>query len=309
MQRILLGAIALSLVQACSYDEGLIIENLKGTVKVPKAAGTRTFIDANGVSTEVTDVKLLGPVILGLYPGISEANTVQNYPYPEVGPLYDAPNPALAYPYGGTTVGDFRFSCLQALECRLVSDRFVDFDEIIDWFNDTVGIAVVDASGQAVLDGEYLRQTCYDLLEVTSDREVRLTAEDRNDDDKIDAADLDFVLEGEYFVADFEILQQEFFWDQNQENCEPGVDCKGFSLWGFLDSPGPSYNFDSCNQGSGSGGFNVNDYATDYQGGAWYRNLLNLPSQRISAGDWVAEGYQWDDVYDQPELFIDFEVQ
>jgi hypothetical protein len=54
----------------------------------------------------------------------------------------------------------------------------------------------------------------------------------------------------------------------------------------------------------------VRDYNVEFDSGVAYRDVLNQPSKYLSIGDWVAsEGYQWDDPYEQPELFIDFEVQ
>jgi hypothetical protein len=311
MNRILVLASAL-LASACTYDEGLIIENMKGTVRLPAAVGTRTVVDANGQQVELVDPRFIGPVYLGLYSGVAPVNTVQDYPHPEVGPQYDAPNPAQAYPYGGTSIGDFRYPCLEALVCRVVSDRFTNFDDLVSFFNETIDTPLVDAAGQPVNSGEYLQQTCFDQLEVSTDREVRITAEDRNDDGQINEMDLDFQLDdsGEFFVGDFELLQQEFFWDQDQEDCTPGQDCKGFTLWGFVDSPNAAFSYSTCDTSVNANAFDVNEYSADFQGGAAFRDILNTPSKRITEGDWVAsEGYQWDNVYEQPELVIDFEVQ
>ncbi len=302
----------LAMTSACRYDEGLIIENLKGTVKIPVAAGTATLARADGETVELVDAKLIGPVYLGLYSGVDPANVQQRYPYPKRGPQFEGGQPGDTYPYGGTTVGDFRFPCFETLVCRVVSGRYVDFDDVVDWWNNALGAPITDAAGQVVPSGDYMRQTCYDLLDAATDEEVRLTAADENDDGQINAMDLDFVLDetGNFFVADFEMLQQEFFWDQNQENCEPGTDCRGFSLWGFMDAPSPAdFTFDTC-EISESNSLPVRDYDVEFNSGAANRDVLNQPSDYIIRGDWVAsEGIEWNDVYEQPELFIDFEVQ
>jgi len=319
----LLAVVALVGSTGCRYDEGLVVENLTGTVKIPVAAGTQTVVRADGSTEELTDSKLIGPVFLGLYSGVDPINVQEAYPYPTRGPQFRGDEPGDTYPYGGTTVGDFRFPCFEDLVCKTVSNRFLDFDDLVDWFNNALGDSITDAAGQPVETGDYMRQTCYDLLDAANDEEVRLTATDRNDDGAVNELDLDFVLDdsGEFFVADFEILQQEHFYDQSAENCEPGIDCPGYTLWGFMDTPnyaaaddsgvageGVASYFSTCDP-SAQNSLDIREYNVEFQGGAFFRDILNQPSKRIDGGDWVAsEGYRWDNVYEQPELLIDFEV-
>src|SRR5262249_26235407 len=142
--------------------------NMKGRVLVPKDATTRTIVREDG-SEEVIppDVKLIGPVYLGLYPSIYPANVIERFPHPEVGPQYLEDVPGDAYPYGGTPIGDMRFPCFEFLTCKLSSGRFLDYQEIVDWFA-FLDQPVVDAAGAPVTDGDFIRQTCYDLLNVTA---------------------------------------------------------------------------------------------------------------------------------------------
>ncbi|MEQ1565576.1 MAG: hypothetical protein ABMA64_08060 [Myxococcota bacterium] len=312
MKRITIGLVLLaaSAVPGCSWDEGLLIRNMRGRVFVPVEAITRDIQDADGNTVTIgPDIKLMGPVYLGVFPSVAPANVIERFPHPEVGPQYIDGVSGDAYPYGGTTVGDLRYPCLDFLTCKLVSGRYVDYDEMIDWFK-TVGQPIVDPSGAEVEDGEYIQQTCFDLLAVTSDSEIRLTAyEDRNDDEKIDKLDLDFVDNGDgYYVADFTLWQQEFFWDQNQENCTPGEDCTGFSLWGWMDAPSTTtYQYTTCNPASG---FINNWYNSNFYGGAAYVDTLNFPSTYITDGDYTApEGHVWSDIYEEPDLYLDFVVQ
>lgn len=293
----------------CGYQEGLLIQNLRGRVFIPKDAVTRDVVRADG-STETIgpDIKLLGPVYLGLYPSVFEANVIERYPHPEIGPQFLDDVQGDAYPYGGTTIGDLRFSCLEFLTCKVTSGRFLDYQELIDWFK-LVEQPITDAAGAEVTDSSFLQQTCYDLLNATSDDEVRITAyEDRNEDGTIDRGDLDFIEEGDFYVGEFTLWQQEHFSDSNQENCTPGEDCTGFSLWGWMDAPSEGrYQFASCDE---TAGYQNTLYNADFFGGAPYTNLLNFPSTYITPGDWVAtEGYVWSDIYDQPDLYIDFPVQ
>lgn len=296
-------------VGGCVFDEGLLIQNLQGRIFVPKAAVTRDIVRADGtVETIGPDIRLLGPVYLGLYPSVLGENVIERYPHPEIGPQFLEDVQGDTYPYGGTTIGDLRFACLEFLSCKVTSGRFVDYQDLIDWFA-FVDQPISDAAGAEVTDSAFLQQTCYDLLNATADDEVRITAyEDRNDDGDLDALDLDFVEEDDYFVGEFTLWQQEHFSDQNQEDCTPGTDCTGFTLWGWMDAPSEGrYQFATCDA---SAGFQNTLYNADFFGGVVYPNLLNFPSTYITDGDWVAgEGYIWSDIYDQPDLYLDFPVQ
>lgn len=304
-----LAAVVLgSALSGCAYDEGLLIANLKGRVMIPKEAATRTILDADGVPQVVEDVRLIGPVYLGVFPSVLPANTIARYPHPEIGPQYLTDVQGNTYPYGGTTVGDLRYPCLEFLKCKMTSGRFTDYDNIIDWF-EFVGQPIKDSTGEIITDGRFLQQTCFELLAVTSDKEVRLTAYiDKNGDGALDSLDLDFVKEGDYYVADFTLWQQDFYWDQDQENCTPGLDCDGFSLWGWMDAPSTTeYSYSTCDADAGF----VNPwYDAQFPGGASFSDTLNFPSKYIADGDWTAtEGYVWRDIYDEPDLFLDYPVQ
>lgn len=303
----LAAAVLFGSLQGCAYDEGLLIANLKGRVFLPQEAAQRTIVLEDGTQETIEDVRLIGPVYLGLFPSVYPANVVERYPHPEIGPQYLADVQGNTYPYGGTTLGDIRYPCFEFLKCKVTSGRYVDYDSIVDWF-ELIGQPIKDAGGEEVTDGEFLRQTCFELLSVTSDREVRLVAEDRNDDATVDALDLDFVKEGDYYVGEFTIWQQDFFWDQEQENCTPGVDCDGFSVWGWMDTPSTTeYVYSTCDPDLGF----VNPwYNAQFPGGASFVDTLNFPSKYISDGDYTAsEGYVWRDIYDEPDLYFDFLVQ
>lgn len=295
MNRALVIAVALAPLVGCTYDEGLDIVELRGTVVLPEEAGTRTFQKQDGSLETITDVRLIGPVYLGLYPSVQTG--LQTYAHPEMGPVFQSGVPGDTYPYGGTTVGDFRNPCFEFLTCKVVSGRYVDFDSIVSWFDETLETPVVDAFGDEVTTGDYIRQTCYDLYHYTSDEEIRITAtEDRNDDGELNDLDLDFVqgTDGKFY-ADFTIWQQEY------------VD--GFTLWGWMDSPSEvSYQFSTCDDQAGQV---ENTYSNDFYGGMQYSDLLNYPSLYISSGDWVASvdgAHTYGSIEDEPEIHLDFQV-
>jgi hypothetical protein len=279
------------LVSGC-YSEGLIIKNLVGQITIPREAATRTITQpglngAPGTSEEITDVKLIGPVYVGLYAGLTP--NLQSYVHPNIGPINQD-----TYPYGGTTLGDMRNSCLEFFTCRLTSNRFTSYQEIVDWFTDVVGAPPTDSQGRTIATGDYIRQNCFDLLEYTSDQEIRILPPDRNEDGVVDAEDLDFVenADGD-FVGRFEILQAEFY--------------PGMTAWAFMDAPSTvQYSFSTCDPANG---YFEGTYDRQYQAGLQFSDVLNRPSAYLIDGDWVSsEGFVWDDPEDDAQILIDERV-
>ena len=290
MRRIIaLAVLPLLGLSACGFNEGLIIEDMEGRVIIPRAAATRVM--PNG--EEITDVKLIGPVYLGLYAEVR--NDILQFPHPEVGPSFSEDQVGNTYPYGGTSVGDIRYPCLEDLVCKVTAGRFLDYDEILDWFGTYFEDEVVDEQNRPVTTGEFIQQTCFERLRVTSDDEVRLIQSvDTNEDGTIDALDLEFVenADGD-FEGDFKIWQQEF--------------TDGFKLWGWMDAP--ARNDGRINTCNSSEGFYDGEYTSNYRGGRPYRELLNFPQDFLQEGDWVASDPHvysaWDD---DVVITMDFEV-
>jgi hypothetical protein len=287
-----------ALLGGCAYDEGIIIGDMTGTIVLPREAATRTFTHSDGSSETVTDARLIGPVYIGYFPGVEVGS--QGYTSPVQGPVFQEGQPGNTYPYGGASIGDIRFPCVEALKCRVVSGRYVNFDEIVSWFNDTLQSPIADPYGNVIQSGDYIAEQCFDVLNYVDESEIRLTAsEDRNDDGVIDKLDLDFVEQADgTFAAQFTVRQQEYF--QSDE----GV---GFTLWGWMDAPSEaSYQFSTCDMNDG---FQQGQYNSNFFAGRPYRALLNAPTQFIADGDWVAsEGYVYSSADDTPTLNLDFRV-
>ena len=283
----------------CKFDEKLPVYDLEGIVRIPKSAVTQTVTAEDGTTTEFTDVRMIGPVYLGLYASLQPEGP-NGYPYPEQGPAFgDEDAIGDTYPYGGTTVGDLRYACFEYFQCRMVSGRYLDFEDIVDWFNTSldgqiVDGPIVDAFGNTVTNGDFIQQTCYELMDITSDEELRITAADRNEDGVIDAGDLDFVEEGDDYVANFKIWQQDFY--------------EGMTLWGIHDAPAPAvYTYDTCNPELG---FQENEYNRDFRAGTQHIDVLNVPLEYLSPGDHVASsGFVWNDPTEIAEITIDLEVE
>ncbi|TVQ91342.1 MAG: hypothetical protein EA397_09780 [Deltaproteobacteria bacterium] len=282
----LLAPLALS---ACGFNEGLIIEDMKIRILVPREAATRVM--PNG--EEVTDVRLIGPVYFGFYADVRD--DIFGYGHPSIGPVFNNQVGGDAYPYGGSSLGDIRYPCLEFLVCKVVSGRYVDFDEMVEWFGEYYEDPIVDSRDNEVTTGEYIRQTCFERMRVTGDDEIRLTVyEDRNEDGKLDHLDLDFVenADGD-FEAEAMVWQQEFV--------------EGFQLWGWMDSPGQvTGRFNTCNSAEG---FLDQEYDNNFRGGRPHRDLLNFPSRYIRNTDWVAsEGKEFQNWDDEVVLVLDHEV-
>ena len=157
-KRLITGLLAATTLIGCGYDEGLTIENIEGTVVIPREMVTRTY-NVDGQTTELTDVRSIGPVYLGLYPSVEAPEIVTSDPHPSVGPSFDGQSLGDTYPYGGTSIGTFRPICLEALQCKVVSGRFVDWDGMAYWFSDVLGEPILDYFGNEADSGEYIRQT------------------------------------------------------------------------------------------------------------------------------------------------------
>ena len=68
---IMLSALILAQFQGCAFDENLNYYDLRGTVKIPIAA--TQFVQGTGDDARILDdIRALGPLYLGVYPGIEE---------------------------------------------------------------------------------------------------------------------------------------------------------------------------------------------------------------------------------------------
>ena len=133
------------------------------------------LIDADGVpimengftideeGNQVLDVSdqmgLLGPVYLGVFPSVEDGHF--EYPHPEMGPVVDETLPGNTYPYGGTTVGRFDYACYEQLRCKVVTGRYKDYSEIIDFFADVVQEPIIDPDGTVVTSAVNYQEHCY----------------------------------------------------------------------------------------------------------------------------------------------------
>jgi hypothetical protein len=216
------------------------------------------MINDEGEEFEIDDTRAIGPVYIGAFPSVQDG--LYDYPHPEMGPIIDDDTPGNTYPYGGTTKGRFDYGCYESLTCQIVTGRYKNYDEVVEFFADVLDDPVTNSNGEEVSSGEEFKEHCYDLLYVTDDSEVLF----------IDDGEVDFVDAGDYYEADVTILHSLFK--------------EGMAIWGWVDMPSATFDFSTCNPDDGEYEYYYNE---QYYSGTNYENLLNYPGLRIDEGDWI----------------------
>jgi hypothetical protein len=247
------------LAAGCTFDEDVGRVDLVGTIRVPKEAASFVLRDTEtGEEVTVTDPRGFGPVYVGVFPSVQEG--LFEYLHPEMGPIVDAEYEGNTYPYGGTTVGHFLPGCYEELACKMVSGRYTSYSDILDFFANVIEEPINGPGGEEVGSDEEYQERCFDVFEVTSDYEVGLVAQEH-----------DFVEDGDYYVADVEVLNVDMH--------------EGMQVWGWIDMPSPTFSFATCSTGDGQYYY---EYDEQFYWGTNHPQLLNYPSTYIDAGDWVA---------------------
>ena len=118
-----------SICNFCTFEENLPQVDLEGTVRIPVEAATFT-LGQNDDAREVTDARGIGPVFVGAFPSIQKV--LYDFAHPEIGPIVG--EDGNTYPYGGNTIGRFDWACYQTLACKVVTGRFSNYDDVLDFF-------------------------------------------------------------------------------------------------------------------------------------------------------------------------------
>ncbi len=274
------------LVFGCTFQEDLPEQDIRGTLIIPRAAATRTI----ATGEEVIDPRLIGPVYLGAFSGMD--NVSFGYPHPSMGPIVTSDTPGDTFPYGGTTVGRFDFACYEALTCKVVTGRFTDYADILDYFGVSLGSPVRDENGEAVVNPSTFQQACYDYFYATSDAEMSFIGTP----DFEENADGDF--EASFLMAHTLLVD-------------------GMAIWGWMDAPeivagntNQSGSYSTCDS---NGGREYTAYNQNFYEGRVYYDALNAPSTYIYSGDWVGSGdgdavvtVAEDGSYNEPTVRLDF---
>ena len=270
-------ALLVTSLSACTWNEDFTHFDLVGEVRLPKEAANFHYVDDKGIAHDIADPRAIGPVYLGAFPSIREGDFA--YPHPEMGPIITTDFPGDTYPYGGGSVGRMAWGCYQTTVCRMVSGRFSGFDDVIDFYNNVLGpldgdanrLDITDPEGVVVTSEDVYRERCYDFLDYTSDAEVEFIAPNQSESAISDY--LDFREEGDFYVAEAELLHVKFV--------------EGMRIWGWVDMPVADFQFASCDPQDP--GRYVDQYDQYYPMGSAYGYLLNFPSLFIDIGDWVVD--------------------
>jgi hypothetical protein len=299
MKIFIIGVVGLFL-SGCIYNEEIEQTNLTGKVRISvDVLKSMRLIDADGApilengftldadGKPVLDISdqmgLLGPVYIGAFPDVKD--DLYDYPHPEMGPILDDNLPGNTYPYGGTSVGRFDYACYEQLRCKVVTGRYADYGDIIDFFTDVVQSPIMDPDGNEVTSAVNYQEHCYQGAYVTSNDELSFVDDDpTKNDEPYFKPYFHLSSDGEYFEADVSIPHTLFV--------------KGMKLWGWVDMPSADYNFASCNPESGDQYYR---YTEQFMKGSSYPDLLNFPGIYIDEGDWVAEPVE---ITDPEEQFV-----
>jgi len=283
----------------CRFDEGLPEVDLAGRLIVPKAAATKT-VPVDGVDTELTDIRFLGPVWLGAFASVSGGYFP--YTHPEMGPIIDPAYPGDTYPYGGGSVGRFDFACFESVACKVTTGRFESFEKIIEYFSWS-DEPVTDPYGEEVTSAKYYEQYCLDYFYNTDLTEFGFLAVEKDENGEY-VADLDF----EQITADHELADYggvdhvgDFVADFHMSHV---VWYEGMTLWGFIDNPSEEFTFSTCYKEIT--GPARNEYNQYFTAGGHHHDVLNFPSLYVMEGDWVVkDGWSMQAPEDEPVLVLD----
>ena len=303
MRTITLSLVGLSF-GGCAYEENLREQDLTGVVRIPiEALESLQLIDPDGTPIvdggftlddegqpvlDITDqMGLLGPLYIGAFPSVETG--LYAYPHPEMGPILDSDRPGDTYPYGGTTVGRFDYACYEQLRCKVVTGRYTDYQQIIDFFADVVQEPILAPDGTEVTNGSTYQEHCFTTEYVTSDDELSFIDDEPNENVRPYFKPYFSLNEaGTHYVADVTIPH--------------ALVVDGMELWGWVDMPSARYNSASCNESEGDMHYR---YTEQFYKGSSYPDLLNFPGLYIDEGDWVVdEPYTVDSADD--EFVVDF---
>jgi hypothetical protein len=301
-----MGLIGLSF-GGCAYEENLNEKDLTGLVRIPlEALESLQLIDSDGTPImdggftldengdpilEITDqMGLLGPVYLGAFASVEGGHYA--YPHPEMGPILDADRPGDTYPYGGTSVGRFDYACYEQLRCKVVTGRYTDYRDIIDFFADVVQEPIIDPDGAEVTSPDAYQEHCFGTEHVTSNDELSFI-DDKPKENVLPYFKPYFRLndEGTHYVADVTIPHT--------------IVVDEMELWGWVDMPSARYNFSTCDESEG--GYHYR-YTEQFYKGSSYPDLLNYPGLYIDEGDWVADPFVVD-INTDDNFVIDFNIK
>ena len=229
--------LALALPLAGCFVEELPEQNLAGQVVVPASA--------------VTDSRSIGMVYLGVFEAWNPEQL--GYSYPATGPRVGDNPLGDTQPYGGTTIGEYAFPCLRAIQCEVITGRYPSLEDLLD-------VNPINTDDGELMTEEEFYDQCQWYYGWNSIDEFRFIGDDQLDFTENEDGD---------WAADF------LAWHTQIP--------AGSIIWGFADN-----DFTSCSPNQGGINRRRSDDGQYFREGTNFADVLNFPDKYITAGDLVS---------------------
>lgn len=227
---------AAALALSGCFAEELPEQNLAGQVIVPASV--------------VEDPRTLGMVYIGIFEAWDPEQL--GYSYPATGPRIGDNPLGDAQPYGGTTVGEYIYPCLRAVQCDVVTGRYQTLEDLLE-------INPINNEDGSSMTAEQLYDQCQWYYGWNSLEEFRIVG---------DSLDFKENSDGDW-VADF------FAWHSQVP--------AGSIVWGFVDN-----DFTTCSEAQGAINRRRSDDGVFFREGTNFADVLNFPDKYITDGDVVS---------------------
>jgi len=249
------AAAALLALTGC-FNEELPEQNLAGQVIVP--------------SSVAEDSRALGMVYIGIFEAWDPEQL--GYSYPATGPRIGDNPLGDAQPYGGTTIGEYVYPCLRAVQCEIITGRYSNLEDVLE-------INPINNEDGSAMNSEQLYDQCQWYYGWNSIDEFRFVGADTLDFKQNEDGD---------WAADF------LAWHSQVP--------AGAILWGFIDN-----DFTTCSEAQGAINRRRSDDGIFFREGTNFADVLNFPDKYITDGDMVSSAPTVieEGVLDGYELVID----
>jgi len=236
LRRGVLPLIGLTLLAGC-FVEDLPEENLSGQVVVP--------------SSIAQDAREIGMVYVGIFEAWNPEQL--GYSYPATGPRVGDNPLGDAQPYGGTSVGEYAYPCLRAVQCEVITGRYASIDDLLE-------VNPINVEDGDPMSPEQFYDQCQWYYGWNSLAEFRFLGEEALDFREDESGD---------WVADFQAVHTQI----------PA----GSIVWGFVDN-----DFTTCSENQGSINRRQSDDGVFFREGTNFGDVLNFPDKYITEGDVVS---------------------
>ena len=229
--------LTLSLALAGCFAEELPEQAVSGQVVVP--------------SDLMDDPREIGMIYLGIFEAWNPEQL--GYSYPATGPRVGDNPLGDAQPYGGTTIGEYAYPCLRAIQCEVITGRYPTIADLLELK------PVNNEDGSLMSDEEFYDQ-CQWYYGWNSIAEFRFIGEEQ----------LDFAEDADgNWAADFTAV--------HTQAPESSI------IWGFMDN-----DFTTCSTTQGGINRRTSDDGEFFREGTNFGDVLNFPDQYITQGDLIS---------------------